>query len=67
MEMAAAELLPEIDSNSWQPGEHLGKALVLLTGQMRHSFYFIIWDIFKYKRIQNNSEWSPSIPGVSPL
>ena len=49
------------------PGQHFRKALFPLSHQMKHSFYFIIWDIFKYKHIQNNSEWSPSVPGVNPL
>lgn len=34
------------------------KGLFLLSHQMELSFYFITWDIFKYKHIQNNSEWS---------
>ena len=49
------------------PGQCFGKFLFLLSHQKKHSFYFIIWDIFKYKHIQNNSEWFPSVPGVNPL
>ena len=49
------------------PGQRFGKALFLLSHQKKHSFYFIIWDIFKYKHIQNNSEWFPSVPRVNPL
>lgn len=33
---------------------------------MKLSFYFIIWYIFKYNHIQNNSEWSLFL-GLDPL
>lgn len=60
MEMKQPQRVPTWNPQCW--GHTLERLVPAFPSD--EAFYFVIWDIFKHKYIQNNSEWS-LFPGLA--